>query len=447
MLIFINHKQLLMKIVNFIKYSYLYTMTSHKIILILAISALNFLSFGQSNSIIGLLRTSNPASVRLGSLNVATGSFSQLSSASIATSFNATGAALDPDSGTYFFLNSGGILSVDIDSGSVISQIPLSNPIAPSNFDNFRFNTSNAKLYGLARRYIQGNGPGQGYGELFLATINPITGVISQISPQSVGESFALQGNAIDPQMMVYYYSDASELIGLDMYTGLVYSSPTITFPQGGVFFDNFTYNCTDTTIYGLIRTSTSLPQILHFGKIDPQTGVVTRISQQPLVYNLFTINGSSTIDQTNGIYYYASVLPQGGNAIIGVSIVTGDVVSVNPIPSNAGVQSFFDLIRHPSDCSNPKLLRLDPNGGTAELANEELSQLNVYPNPFTDQLTITAATNIDTYVLRDVQGKIVLQENPMNSSLKIETANLENGIYFIEINTANTTKIVKLIK
>lgn len=422
-------------------------MTFYKSILIFAISISNFVSFGQNNAIIGLLRTSNPASVRLGSLDITTGTYSQLSSASIATSFNLTGAALDPNSGTYFFLNSGGVLSVGIDSGTVLSQNAITNPIAPSFFDNFRFNTTNSTLYGLARRYIQGNGPGQGYGELFLATMNPSTGVVSQISPQSVGESYALQGNAIDPQMMVYYYSIASKFIGLDMYTGLVYSSPTITFPQGGVFFDNFTYNCTDTTIYGLIRTTTTLPQTLHFGKINPQTGVVTRISQQPLAYNMFTINGSSTIDQTNGIYYYVSVLPQGGNAVIGVSLLTGIAVSINPIPTNAGVQSYFDLIRHPSDCFTAQLFRPDPNGGTAGISNQDLPQISMYPNPFTDQLSVTSTVIIESFNIRDVHGKIVFQENPMNTSLKIETTGLENGIYIAEIKTANKTEIVKLVK
>ena len=137
--------------------------------------------FSQNNSLIGLLRTANPASVKLGELDISTGTYSPLSSTSIASSFNATGAALDPNSGSYFFIGTGGMFSVAIDSGNVLSQSPLSNPISPSYFDNFRFNTSNSTMYGLARRYIQGSGPGQGYGELYLATINPTSGVISCI--------------------------------------------------------------------------------------------------------------------------------------------------------------------------------------------------------------------------------------------------------------------------
>lgn len=403
--------------------------------------------FSQNNSLIGLLRTANPASVKLGELDISTGTYSPLSSTSIASSFNATGAALDPNSGSYFFIGTGGMFSVAIDSGNVLSQSPLSNPISPSYFDNFRFNTSNSTMYGLARRYIQGSGPGQGYGELYLATINPTSGVITQISPQSVGESYALQGNAIDPHMMVYYYSVASQFIGLDMYTGLAYSSPTITFPQGGVYFDNFTYNCSDTTIYGLIRMNTTLPQTVHFGKINPQTGVVTQISQQPLAYSTFTINGSSTIDPSTGIYYYLSVLPQGGNAVIGVSTLTGSVVSVDSIPTNGGSQVYFDLIRHPSDCYGAQAYRLDSSGGTADITSIEQHQSKVFPNPFSEKLTISSADFIDAYILRDIQGKIIGQDSPQKTEFTIQTTDLENGIYFIELKSSTNSQRVKLIK
>lgn len=403
--------------------------------------------FSQNNSLIGLLRTANPASVKLGKLDISTGTYSPLSSTSIASSFNATGAALDPNSGSYFFIGTGGMFTVTIDSGNVLSQSPLSNPISPSYFDNFRFNTSNSTMYGLARRYIQGSGPGQGYGELYLATINPTSGVITQISPQSVGESYALQGNAIDPHLMVYYYFVASQFIGLDMYTGLVYSSPTITFPQGGVYFDNFTYNCSDTTIYGLIRMSTTLPQTVHFGKINPLTGVVTQISQQPLAYSTFTINGSSTIDPITGIYYYLSLLPQGGNAVIGVSTLTGSVVSVDSIPTNGGSQVYFDLIRHPSDCYGAQAYRLDSSGGTADITSIEQHQSKVFPNPFSEKLTISSADLIDAYILKDIQGKIIHQDSPQKTEFTIQTTDLENGIYLIELKSSTNSQLVKLIK
>lgn len=420
-------------------------MTKNKSILFLLLSLLGFTASAQNNSLIGLLRTSNPASIRLGKLDLTTGIFSQLSTASIGNSFNATGAALDPNSGTYFFLGAGGMLSVDVTTGSVVAQNALTNPIATSYFDNFRFNTSDSSLYGLARRYIQTGG--QGVGELYLATINPSTGVITQISPQSVGQSYALQGNAIDPHLMVYYYSIASQFVGLDMYTGLVYSSPTISFPQGGLYFDNFTYNCADTSIYGLIRMNTTAPLTVHFGKINPQTGVVTQISQQPIAYSMFSVSGSSTIDPNTGTYYYLSVLPQGGKAVVGISIQTGSVASVDTIPTTGNTQTYFDMMRNPSDCFGAQAYRPDSSGGSADINVLAQSLSKVFPNPFTDQLTISSVNDIDAYTIRDIHGKIVAQDNHKNTTLTIETAHLVNGIYFLEIKSATNVQLVKLIK
>ena len=420
-------------------------MTRNKSILFLLLSLLGFTTSAQNNSLIGLLRTSNPASIRLGKLDLTTGIFSQLSTASIGNSFNATGAALDPNSGTYFFLGTGGMLSVDVTTGSVVAQNALTNPIATSYFDNFRFNTSDSSLYGLARRYIQTGG--QGVGELYLATINPSTGVITQISPQSVGQSYALQGNAIDPHLMVYYYSIASQFVGLDMYTGLVYSSPTISFPQGGLYFDNFTYNCADTSIYGLIRMNTTAPLTVHFGKINPQTGVVTQISQQPIAYSMFSVSGSSTIDPNTGTYYYLSVLPQGGKAVVGISIQTGSVASVDTIPTTGNTQTYFDMMRNPSDCFGAQAYRPDSSGGTAGTSNLAQPQLKVYPNPFGEQLKISSTVLINTYSLKDAQGKTLFQETPIKTEIQLQTAAFDNGIYFLEIHTALGSEIIKLVK
>ena len=413
----------------------------------LILSCIQLTVFAQNNAVFGLLRTPNPPTVYLGQLDLVTNTFNQISPSSLATSYNLTGAALDPNTGSYFFVGNENLLSVNLLDGLTLSQNPISNPISPSYFDNFRFNTSDSTLYGLARRFIQGSGIGQGYGELFLSTIDPNTGVITQISPQSVGESYALQGSAIDPHQMVYYYATGDQLIGLDMYTGLVYSAPNLSFPQGGLYFDNFTYNCADTTIYGLIRVSTTPPLTVHFGKVNPQTGVVTRISQQALDYSTFTLNGSSTIDPYTGTYYYVSALPQGGYGVIGISVQTGNVVSVNPIPANGTTPNYFDMMRHPSDCFDAEATRVNPNSGSVGVTNSEPQHFKVSPNPFDEQINIVSAERINTLVLRDALGKVYLETAPATFELQLQTSTLTSGMYFLELHTAMGVELLKVVK
>jgi hypothetical protein len=282
-----------------------------------------------------------------------------------------------------------------------------------------------------------------------LSTIDPATGIITQISPQSVGETYTVSGSAIDPHQMVYYYKNATQFVGLDMYTGLIYSAPTITFPQGGLFFDNFTYNCADTTIYGLIRFTTTPPLTVHFGKINPATGVVTKISQLPLSPSMFSVNGSSTIDPATGTYYYVSSVPQVGIAVVGVSLATGEVVSESTILNTANGQTYFDMIRNPNDCKAATRMRTNPNqgNGSANVENLSYATTKVFPNPVEDVLQIESMTSINSLVLRDTHGKEILKLSPDALQVQLNLVDIKNGVYFLEVTTSNGIELIKVMK
>jgi len=429
-------------------------MKINKSLFALLFGSLQFATFAQSNYIYGVMRTpgqgTNVAAgtIRLGKLDVSNGALTAVSPNSLASVISATGAALDPITQTYFFQTQTEFVAVNMLDGLPSAQNAMSNPIAPSYFDNYRFNTSDSTIYGLARRSTS-TGLGQANGELYLATIDPATGVITQISPQSVGQMYAVQGSAINPHEMVYYYSNQGKIIGLDLYNGQVYSEQTITFPEGGLYFDNYTYNCADTTIYGLIRTSSTIPNVPYLGKIDPQTGVVTRVSQQPLPYNSYTINGSSTIDPINGVYYFSALLPQGGYAVAGVSVTTGLVVFEQLITPQGAASSalYFDLLRHPGDCFEATPTRINPNSNGAGLAGISKSALKVAPNPFEQQFTVSSDQMIQALTLRDAQGKVVMQQAANTNKLDVETASLQSGVYFLEVQTASGVELVKVVK
>lgn len=428
-------------------------MKLNKTLLALLFGSMQLAAFAQNNYVYGVMRTpgvgTNTAAgtIRLGKLDVGNGVLTPVSPSSLASVISATGAALDPVTQTYFFQTQTDFVGVNMLDGLPSAQNAMSNPIAPSYFDNYRFNTSDSTIYGLARRSTS-TGIGQVNGELYLATIDPNTGVITQISPQSVGQTFAVQGCAINPHEMVYYYSNQGKIIGLDLYNGQVYSNQTITFPEGGMYFDNYTYNCADTTIYGIIRTNTAIPIECYLGKINPQTGVATRVSQQPLPYSSYTINGSSTIDPINGVYYFSVLLPQGGYAVAGISVTTGLVVFEQLItPQGAASNAlYFDLLRHPGDCFEATPTRVNPNN-SAGLANTGKSALKVAPNPFEQQFSVTATEQILAITLRDAQGKVVLQQVANSNLVNVETAHLQSGVYFLEVQTTSGVELVKVVK
>jgi len=416
------------------------------------------ISFSQlGNTMYGLARTSNPAAVYIATMDPTTGVASNIGQTSVSSSINLTGAALNPYNNRFCFFGDNGLKSIDLSTGQIYNTATINNPNGTGYFDLFRFNTSDSLMYGLSRRNITNPQTGQVTGAMYLATINEITGTITEISTTSIGQSFALSGSAIDPHQMVFYYSTGSQLVGLDMYTGGIFSNPTLTFPNGGQNFDNFTYSCADTTLYGLVRSNYYTPVFnpvtgmttqvfdsaaVHLGKVNAMTGAVTKISTQSLGVNSFSVNGSSTIDPVNLIYYFISGSGTALN-IYGVSLQTGLVVSQATI-SNTGAM-YFDMMRIQSDCYESYPTRLNP--GTANLAESNFNRMKTFPNPFNNEVTIESEENMQAYELFSANGMKLSSGLISGKTVKLNTEALSEGIYYLNIQTLQGKTTHKLIK
>jgi hypothetical protein len=405
----------------------------------------------------GLARTSNPAAVYIATMDPATGVATNIGQTSVSSSINLTGAALNPYNNRFCFFGDNGLKSIDLSTGQISNTATINNPNGTGYFDLFRFNTSDSLMYGLSRRNITNPQTGQVTGAMYLATINEITGTITEISTTSIGQSFALSGSAIDPHQMVFYYSTGSQLVGLDMYTGGIFSNPTLTFPNGGQNFDNFTYSCADTTLYGLVRSNYYTPVFnpvtgmttqvfdsaaVHLGKVNAMTGAVTKISTQSLGVNSFSVNGSSTIDPVNLIYYFISGSGTALN-IYGVSLQTGLVVSQATI-SNTGAM-YFDMMRIQSDCYESYPTRLNP--GMANLAESNFNRMKTFPNPFNNEVTIESEENMQAYELFSANGMKLSSGVISGTTAKLNTEALSEGIYYLNIQTLQGKTTHKLIK
>ena len=416
------------------------------------------ISFSQlGNTMYGLARTSNPAAVYIATMDPTTGVATNIGQTSVSSSINLTGAALNPYNNRFCFFGDNGLKSIDLSTGQISNTATINNPNGTGYFDLFRFNTSDSLMYGLSRRNITNPQTGQVTGAMYLATINEITGTITEISPTSIGQSFALSGSAIDPHQMVFYYSTGSQLVGLDMYTGGIFSNPTLTYPNGGQNFDNFTYSCADTTLYGLVRSNYYTPVFnpvtgmttqvfdsaaVHLGKVNAMTGAVTKISTQSLGVNSFSVNGSSTIDPVNLIYYFISGSGTALN-IYGVSLQTGLVVSQATI-SNTGAM-YFDMMRIQSDCYESYPTRLNP--GTANLAESNFNRMKTFPNPFNNEVTIESEENMQAYELFSANGMKLSSGVISGTTAKLNTEALSKGIYYLNIQTLYGKTTHKLIK
>ena len=407
-----------------------------------------------SSNFYGLARKNTPIdAVYLATVNPATGVVTNISDTSLSPMVNLTGAALDPYRNLYHFMGYNEIKSIDLSSGNVIRNVAITNPLGDSYFDNFRFNNSDSTLYGLARRNTYDSITMTNFGELYLATINTVSGEITQISDTSVGQGYALSGSAIDPYQMVYYYSTGSNFIGLDMYTGHIYSNVTMTLGFGRMF-DNFTYSCADTAIYGLIRQNyydTAYDPFdssfywlevdstaIFLGKINPNTGIVTTISPTSLASGGYTLNAGATIDPGAMVYYYNN-----GAELVGVSLITGLITS-HPILTNTNGQ-FFELMRISANCMEATR----PMRTVKTTATSELQVINdgiaIFPNPTSDNFSINSPVPISKVELFSSIGTLVSTNTGYRGP--INTSELAAGMYVVKIWTDAGIHVQKLWK
>lgn len=414
--------------------------------------AYSTISVGQiSNSLYGIVRknyytnqTFDSATVRLGSINTTNGYVTNIGNNTYQMGINLTGASLNPYDSTYVFIGSGNkINTLHLRDGQLINQAVINNPIAISYFDNFRFCNGDSTMYGLARRNYFDSTLNITVGQLLLAKINTVTGTITQISPNSIGQGYALAGSAIDPYQMIYYYSTGSNLVGVDMYTGNVYSNSPMQLPPNS-HFDNFTYSCIDTALYGLVRTnyfnSVNPFQLdsstIRLGKINPTTGAITVLSSASLFGFGYSLNAGAAIDPNNMTYYYST-----GDYIVGASLFDGQQNSLDSIQFANG--SYFDLMRNFDNCLAINIIRTN-NSTSTSLSEASNLSITISPNPTSDIFTIQGNDQIEKVELYNLQGQLMLQQKYSSNDIELSVAELTNGLYMVNVHLLNGNTLVK---
>lgn len=107
-------------------------------------------------------------------------------------------------------------------------------------------------------------------------------------------------------------------------------------------------------------------------------------------------------------------------------------------ITNEMGCSSFAD---------DDYVIDVDPDCGVGIAENTQIN-LDIYPNPVTDFLTISAELKLNAVVIYDLSGHVVYQLNEINSN--IVTVNFDEfsaGLYLVQIITEAGTKTVKAEK
>lgn len=173
-----------------------------------------------------------------------------------------------------------------------------------------------------------------------LGSIDPVTGVVTNIGTSEYNSGINLNGATIDPYLNRYYIGSGFNLLTFDMGSGNIINNVPIFGSLPSAAFQNLRFNNSDSTIYGMVPNnfySTYYDSILmmnievldstqiRFASLDPNTGEYTLIGNSSF-NNMYTLAGNS-IDPYQMLYYYSAV-----DTLIGIDLYTGNQYSAVPI-------------------------------------------------------------------------------------------------------------------
>jgi hypothetical protein len=82
-----------------------------------------------------------------------------------------------------------------------------------------------------------------------------------------------------------------------------------------------------------------------------------------------------------------------------------------------------------------------------ADIESPSASKLNVFPNPFSTEISIHSDMNEASISIYSLNGEVVQSENMKGNDITIFTNQLKSGIYFLQIKTPVSIETRKLIK
>ena len=209
------------------------------------------------------------------------------------------------------------------------------------------------------------------------------------------------------------------------------------------IMLDSYAYSTPLTVAGGELVVAIRDTSLISSETFDPGSGVIESsdfylVTQDDVDNGFITVPFSSPVYLAPDAYFISVEMYSNGNAT-DIYILDDETV---PQPA------YMSMIYIPGDqiYSNGTAAAIRMITGDSVGLEEEISGLNVYPNPSNGIVNIEIEGNQTLSVqVNDVVGKLI-SETTINSNTTLNLQDLEKGVYFVTVSdseTSNTTKII----
>ena len=277
-------------------------------------------------------------------------------------------------------------------------------------------------MYGLYRN----NNPST----VQLATIDPTTGVINVLGP-NLGNTINLTGVSLNPYNYTYTYQDQDSWLSVDLSNGTLVNDVMVSLPNATGNFDNFKFNTSDTTMYGLFSQVLYNPITgvysgdMRLATCDLSTGQVSLISPAS-VASSYVMAGSS-IDPHLMVYYFITE-----GKLMGIDLYNGAVYSQPLISIPSGGDSFDNFAY---SCVDTTMYGLIVNNGVGV---QSLGKINAATGVVTP---LPTPLNFNNYIMNG--GATI---DPINLIYYFETMDNNAQIYLVGLSLIDGSIVSNVI-
>ena len=400
-------------------------------------------------------------------------------------------SAVDSKKNIYLFGNYD--VATDYDKGTGVASFPYTSPVPEymivsyDSLGNYRYGKT--FMNGIDPNYISKMKITQGdNGLLFMGNSSSSFGTTVDYAPGTPVLNINTIGNANGIVTLYDFCSSAFQ----STVTPAICSGSTYTLPTGSVVSATGTYTSNLKSYWGcdsIIYTSLTVNSIPTIS-ISPSSANVcfgntinlnasgagtytwstssnsASVAVSPTISTIYSVSATDVNGCSNSATKLVNVLSlptinvstsnaiictgetstltaTGANTYLWNTTSSGSAIVVNPTTNTVYTVSGTDA----NGCSNSSTITQSVSlcTGITQLVNE--SSVSVFPNPFTDVITIKNTFKNSTIVIVDILGKVVFEKQIVSSETHIDLSELKTGFYQLMVNGESNSYTQKIIK